>query len=400
MILYFNKNGQLIEKLEYGSVPRAGTTKFQIFAYFDGLQPNDGDYENYAVAMIRLKRPDLEGSEYPDLFMTTSSIVFDSSIEQSKNNTFQNGVVYYGFVFDFSKIRNIEENGFIKLLDISGMWRATITLMNRNSGNYITGLLQFNVEGSVSSRDDEPQQLEYEVIQQNIADLLQSYALKTWVQNNYALKTWVEDNYIPYIGTRDINLGNRQLLFGTGSHIYGEEDELYIHGEEVDLSADYFSAHIEKGSIYLGSTNEFTIDGGMLDFESNVYFNGNAYYRGSELATKDDIAELGIVYRQKGSKTVAQLNYTNLYKQAGDVYDVLNSGVLTAGDVEVVAGDNVVWTTDGVWDKMSGDVDLTIYATTDYVNDKFDDYYTKDEVDSLIGDIEAVLDALDIGTGV
>lgn len=69
------------------------------------------------------------------------------------------------------------------------------------------------------------------------------------------------------------------------------------------------------------------------------------------------------VYKPKGSKTVAQLNSLT-GQQVGDVYNVTDSGTLTAGSVSVVAGDNVVWVTEGSnshWDKLAGTIDLSGY---------------------------------------
>lgn len=177
MILYFNKNGQLLEKLTYGTAPRVGSTNFQIFAYFDELNPNDASYTNYSVATIRLKRPDLEGSEYPDLFMTHAVITYDAYIADVSDSNFEDGVNYYGFVFDFSKVKNIEEDTYIKLLDTPGMWQASITLLNNSTGDTVTGLIEFYVEGAVSDADEDAETLDYTVIQQNIGNLLQDYAL-------------------------------------------------------------------------------------------------------------------------------------------------------------------------------------------------------------------------------
>ena len=68
------------------------------------------------------------------------------------------------------------------------------------------------------------------------------------------------------------------------------------------------------------------------------------------------------VYKPKGSKTVAQLNALT-GQVVGDVYNVTDSGTLTAGNVHVVAGDNVVWVSEnsGQWDKLAGTIDLSGY---------------------------------------
>lgn len=73
-------------------------------------------------------------------------------------------------------------------------------------------------------------------------------------------------------------------------------------------------------------------------------------------ATKSDIST---VYRPKGTKT----NYSDLPatgNEVGDVWNITNADS-THG---VKAGDNVVYTSSGTWDNLSGVVDLSGYATT------------------------------------
>lgn len=73
------------------------------------------------------------------------------------------------------------------------------------------------------------------------------------------------------------------------------------------------------------------------------------------------------VYRYKGSvATYADLPSTGL--AIGDVYNVESDG------------SNYAWT-GTEWDKLGGDVDLS-------------NYYTKSEIDSMIGDINSALDLI------
>lgn len=67
-------------------------------------------------------------------------------------------------------------------------------------------------------------------------------------------------------------------------------------------------------------------------------------------------ADLTTVYRVKG--TVA--NFSDLPKDAkeGDVYNITNADDANS----IKAGDNVVYTADGVWDDLSGTVDLSGYV--------------------------------------
>lgn len=69
----------------------------------------------------------------------------------------------------------------------------------------------------------------------------------------------------------------------------------------------------------------------------------------------DTLFTSALVY--KGTKTVAELNALTGQK-VGDFYNVSDSGILTAGNIEVIAGDNVAWTGSS-WDKLT--MDLSAY---------------------------------------
>lgn len=80
------------------------------------------------------------------------------------------------------------------------------------------------------------------------------------------------------------------------------------------------------------------------------------------------------VYKAQGSATVSDLNSLTVTKEMnGYVYDISDNGILTKGSIQVINGDNVIiiWNeneTDWKWDKLSGIVDLSNYATKPYVN--------------------------------
>lgn len=65
------------------------------------------------------------------------------------------------------------------------------------------------------------------------------------------------------------------------------------------------------------------------------------------------------VYKIKGSKTVAQINALT-GQQVGDVYNLLDSGTITLGDLQVFTGDNIVWT-GSAWDKLGAEIDWSAY---------------------------------------
>lgn len=80
----------------------------------------------------------------------------------------------------------------------------------------------------------------------------------------------------------------------------------------------------------------------------------------------DNIASaIATTYRPMGSKTVAQLNaMTSSELKAGYVYNVLDSGTLTAGNLDVFAGENVAWIVEngvGRWDKYGAEIDWDAY---------------------------------------
>ena len=144
MILYFNKYGRLLECLEYGNAAREGTTDLKIFAYFEGL-------ENFTRAEIRFKKPDLEGSELFNLEMASHTFYYDPQIQSSC--FFKSGVPYQGFLFDFNEVteedpNDPQNNEKVIILDVPGLWRATITLYNnqQNTTYNVAGALKFNVE--------------------------------------------------------------------------------------------------------------------------------------------------------------------------------------------------------------------------------------------------------------
>lgn len=74
--------------------------------------------------------------------------------------------------------------------------------------------------------------------------------------------------------------------------------------------------------------------------------------------TKSEIDnKISNVYEIKGSSTIANLP-TN--PEVGDVYNITDSGTIIGTEIEVSAGDNIVYTSDG-WDKLSATVDLSGY---------------------------------------
>ena len=160
MWLYFNNKGQLITALEHGTPARAGTTNFQIFAVFEGVNV---DNISDISATIKLKKPDLTGSEYPILLMDNASADFsligDEVQHPDSVAPFQVGAKYYGFLFDFANF-NPDQTTEI-LLDTPGLWEAIITLITGVGMYSVQGVATFDVGGTGT---EEPTPITYEVI--------------------------------------------------------------------------------------------------------------------------------------------------------------------------------------------------------------------------------------------
>lgn len=151
MWLYFNSRGQLVKLVEESDAPaRVGTHNFQIFAVFEGLTTDTTTVEennSFKIATIKLRKPDLDGSEYPLLLMdkTTKTYVGQT------NDKFQYNTEYKGFLFDFGNFNTNQQDE--TLLDTPGLWEAIITVAGNNRSNSVQGVAKFNVEGSGGSQD-------------------------------------------------------------------------------------------------------------------------------------------------------------------------------------------------------------------------------------------------------
>ena len=85
--------------------------------------------------------------------------------------------------------------------------------------------------------------------------------------------------------------------------------------------------------------------------------NGHA---SSKKYVDDSVANaISNVYKIKGSKTVAEINaLTDMH--VGDVYNLLDSGEITLGELQVFTGDNIVWL-GSAWDKLGAEIDWHAY---------------------------------------
>ena len=150
MWLYFNSNGTLVESLEHGPAARAGTTDFQIFAYFQGV-----DLAINSLATIKLFKPDLTHSSYPLLAMRRADLKYEKKAGENSSYFAEDGGphgdgIYPGFLFDFSNFSG-DQNVAI-LLDTPGLWEAVISLYGIDHIISVQGTSTFNVQyGNVNN---------------------------------------------------------------------------------------------------------------------------------------------------------------------------------------------------------------------------------------------------------
>lgn len=145
MWLCFNSNGALVEPaLQHGPAARAGTTNFQIFAYFDGVDLTSNNF-----ATIKLIKPDFNDSSYPLLAMRKVVMKYTQMSGENSSHFTANGGPnsdgnYPGFLFDFSNFSG--DQSVAILLDTPGLWRAVITLYNANQVMSTQGTATINVQ--------------------------------------------------------------------------------------------------------------------------------------------------------------------------------------------------------------------------------------------------------------
>ena len=151
----------------------------------------------------------------------------------------------------------------------------------------------------------------------------------------------------------DIEVAKKVNKTSTGKKVYGTDSS----GNQTTFDVDYTTG--ADGNIVRRASGTSQI---MVPLTPTA--NGHAT---SKKYVDDSVASaISSVYRYKGSKTVAELNALT-GQEIGDVYNVSDSGTLTDGNVNVVAGDNVAWA-GSTWDKLTSDIDLSVYYTKSETN--------------------------------
>ena len=143
----------------------------------------------------------------------------------------------------------------------------------------------------------------------------------------------------------DTELAKKVDKTNSGEKVYGT-DEL---GAQTTYDVD--SDLVGSGAIVRRETSTGTVVVGTPT--SNTHATTKQYVDNS---ISNAISN---VYRIKGSKTVAQINaLTGM--STGDVYNLLDSGTIVLGNLQVFTGDNIVWT-GSAWDKLGAEIDWSAY---------------------------------------
>lgn len=149
MWIWLDKTGRVKQYLTHGPSPVVGETDFQIFAYFDGL-----DTEFFDSATIKFRKPDVNGSSYPILFMKKVDMEYKKMDSDGDSSNFsENHGPYTGFLFDFSDFTRDDE--IVRLLDTPGLWSATITCLGTPNKANVSGLITFSVGQSAFDGESE-----------------------------------------------------------------------------------------------------------------------------------------------------------------------------------------------------------------------------------------------------
>ena len=177
-----------------------------------------------------------------------------------------------------------------------------------------------------------------------------------------------DGNYIGVSGFSGITFSNGGITLSSTAGLeldINSDGSLTYDGDTISLIQDegsgvYAIPIYSSGKTYFDTTTgAIGLSNGSDTFE---IVGGDVLINGSALATESYVnSVVSSVYKPKGTKTVAQLNALT-GQQVGDVYNVSDSGTLTAGNVSVIAGDNVVWTDENEWDKLAGTIDLSGYV--------------------------------------
>lgn len=148
MLAYFDKDGRIIKLFEYGRTAHIGSTDYNFFAYFEGVET-----DIFSLATLNLKKPSGAFVSAPlQAGAITKHLVFDEDIDTDSYAPFVNDSYPRGFSFQIGSYNNTDGSTTI-YLDEAGLWEATITLTSED-GRMVEGKATFYVFESALEIED------------------------------------------------------------------------------------------------------------------------------------------------------------------------------------------------------------------------------------------------------
>ena len=166
----------------------------------------------------------------------------------------------------------------------------------------------------------------------------------------------VENGVVKLYGYDEAPQGAQLVKGANGILSWVTPDGTTVEGLNIAVAA--LRTDVDALTTLIGSPSSDAATASGLYAELEKKANKNDVY------TKDEIHNLiGTVYKYRGSKeTYDQLPTTG--QEVGDVWNIIN-GDFAHG---ILPGDNVAWN-GTTWDRLSGTVDLSNYATTEQVEE-------------------------------
>lgn len=163
-------------------------------------------------------------------------------------------------------------------------------------------------------------------------------------------------------------------------------------GTSVEVINNLTSTAIDKalsalqGKILNDSklSNTPTADELTKYFDTDPTLNSNKFLTSDSIKKAIDNAVVALFKFIGNAKSVNKILYYDLnntpikeaIRTTGYVYNAIEDGIVfvngiddTKGELKFLKGDNIVWTDDG-WDSMTSFIDMNLYATKIYVDDK------------------------------
>ena len=295
--------------------------------------------------------------------------------------------------YDF-KANNIELKSFLDIKDSLGVYGSSLYIDENHNLHFIlantsvgqTGefVIPYNISGTATTKEYADTELAKKV--DKITSGLDNQAIVAYVAKNVN-GTYSDDKIQVSSSPTGYSIPRRtadgKVKTATPTENDDSATKKYVDDQDATKVDKTSSANKLYGTNAFGSqtTLDYGVTANSDDAGKIVRRTDNGQINVPETPTNDKhatskkyvddeiVSAISRVYKLKGTKTVAELNA--LTGQAiGDVYNVSDNGTLTAGNLQVVAGDNVAWT-GTAWDKLAGDIDLS-------------DYYTKSETNSLL----------------